>query len=173
MQSCAIIILMMIIEYLKENNISTLWPRVLFKKTKCICRYEDWEIESWHNIVYRSMMTNRIISHWSLSFFFATSNIKFFINRVIQWSHPACNTVMLCGCCICLGAAVALGVDGRWVQPQHFAGLCAARAWLLATGFSMAYGAMFTKVWRVHRHTTKPKPETKVLSHRHNHNNLF
>lgn len=70
---------------------------------------------------------------------------------------------MLCGCCICFGAAIALGVDGRWVQPQHFPGLCAARAWLLATGFSMAYGAMFTKVWRVHRHTTKPKPETKVM----------
>ncbi|XP_035429605.1 gamma-aminobutyric acid type B receptor subunit 1 isoform X2 [Spodoptera frugiperda] len=81
--------------------------------------------------------------------------------RVIQWSHPACNTVMLCGCCICLSAAIALGVDGRWVMPQHFSGLCAARAWLLATGFSMAYGAMFTKVWRVHRHTTKPKVETK------------
>ncbi|XP_063393215.1 gamma-aminobutyric acid type B receptor subunit 1 isoform X1 [Cydia fagiglandana] len=85
--------------------------------------------------------------------------------RVIQWSHPACNTVMLCGCCICLGAAVALGVDGRWVQPQHFPGLCAARAWLLATGFSMAYGAMFTKVWRVHRHTTKPKADTKKRMH--------
>ncbi|KAI8429731.1 hypothetical protein MSG28_000286 [Choristoneura fumiferana] len=85
--------------------------------------------------------------------------------RVIQWSHPACNTVMLCGCCICLGAAVALGVDGRWVQPHHFSALCSARAWLLATGFSMAYGAMFTKVWRVHRHTTKPKPDTKKRMH--------
>ncbi|KOB71155.1 GABA-B receptor type 1 [Operophtera brumata] len=52
---------------------------------------------------------------------------------------------MLCGCCICLAAAVALGVDGRWVQAAAFPGLCAARAWLLATGFSMAYGAMFTK----------------------------
>ncbi|KAG6447591.1 hypothetical protein O3G_MSEX005066 [Manduca sexta] len=85
--------------------------------------------------------------------------------RVIQWSHPACNTVMLCGCCVCLCAAIALGVDGRWVQPQHFSGLCAARAWLLATGFSMAYGAMFTKVWRVHRHTTKPKVDTKKRMH--------
>ncbi|XP_013144269.1 PREDICTED: gamma-aminobutyric acid type B receptor subunit 1 [Papilio polytes] len=85
--------------------------------------------------------------------------------RVIQWSHPACNTVMLCGCCVCLGAAVALGIDGRWVTPQHYTGLCAARAWLLAIGFSMAYGAMFTKVWRVHRHTTKPKTETKKRVH--------
>lgn len=75
---------------------------------------------------------------------------------------------MLCGCCICLGAAIALGVDGRWVQPQHFAGLCAARAWLLATGFSMAYGALFTKVWRVHRHTTKPKVDTKVRNKKYN-----
>lgn len=83
---------------------------------------------------------------------------------MILWSHPACNTVMLCGCCVCLAAAVALGVDGRWVQATAFPGLCAARAWLLATGFSMAYGAMFTKVWRVHRHTTKPKAEPKTAS---------
>ncbi|GBP61571.1 Gamma-aminobutyric acid type B receptor subunit 1 [Eumeta japonica] len=82
--------------------------------------------------------------------------------RVIQCSHPACNMVMLCGCCVCLCAAVALGVDGRWVAPAHFTGMCAARAWLLATGFSLAYGAMFTKVWRVHRHTTKPKIDSKL-----------
>lgn len=69
---------------------------------------------------------------------------------------------MLCGCCVCLSAAIALGLDGRWVLEQHFSGLCAARAWLLAIGFSMAYGALFTKVWRVHRHTTQPKAETKV-----------
>lgn len=101
-------------------------------------------------------------SHLHLLFFLLFQINWYFYNRVIQWSHPACNTVMLCGCCICFGAAIALGVDGRWVQPEHFAGVCAARAWLLATGFSMAYGAMFTKVWRVHRHTTKPKVESKV-----------
>ncbi|XP_041973799.1 gamma-aminobutyric acid type B receptor subunit 1 [Aricia agestis] len=92
-------------------------------------------------------------------------NIMHRHRRVIQWSHPACNTVMLCGCCVCFGSAIALGVDGRWVTPHHYPGLCAARAWLLATGFSMAYGAMFTKVWRVHRHTTKPKPDTKKRMH--------
>jgi gamma-aminobutyric acid type B receptor len=28
--------------------------------------------------------------------------------------------------------------------------ICAARAWLLMAGFSLAFGAMFSKTWRVH-----------------------
>uniref|UniRef100_A0A1A9UIR0 G-protein coupled receptors family 3 profile domain-containing protein n=1 Tax=Glossina austeni TaxID=7395 RepID=A0A1A9UIR0_GLOAU len=39
--------------------------------------------------------------------------------------------------------------------------ICQARAWLLSTGFTLAYGAMFSKVWRVHRFTTKAKTDPK------------
>lgn len=40
--------------------------------------------------------------------------------------------------------------------------ICQTRAWLLSTGFTLAYGAMFSKVWRVHRFTTKQKQDPKV-----------
>lgn len=33
---------------------------------------------------------------------------------------------------------------------------------MLSLGFTMAYGAMFSKVWRVHRFTTKTKTDPKV-----------
>lgn len=33
---------------------------------------------------------------------------------------------------------------------------------MLSVGFTMAYGAMFSKVWRVHRFTTKTKTDPKV-----------
>lgn len=42
--------------------------------------------------------------------------------------------------------------------------ICQARAWILSTGFTLAFGAMFSKVWRVHRFTTKTKTDPKVSS---------
>lgn len=43
--------------------------------------------------------------------------------------------------------------------------ICQARAWILSTGFTLAFGAMFSKVWRVHRFTTKAKTDPKVSWH--------
>ncbi|XP_039951553.1 gamma-aminobutyric acid type B receptor subunit 1 [Bactrocera tryoni] len=81
--------------------------------------------------------------------------------RVIQSSHPVCNTIMLFGVIICLASVILLGMDGRFVSPQEYPKICQARAWLLTTGFTLAYGAMFSKVWRVHRFTTKAKTDPK------------
>ncbi|KAH8249004.1 hypothetical protein KR032_005036 [Drosophila birchii] len=82
--------------------------------------------------------------------------------RVIQSSHPVCNTIMLFGVIICLISVILLGIDGRFVSPEEYPKICQARAWLLSTGFTLAYGAMFSKVWRVHRFTTKAKTDPKV-----------
>ncbi|XP_037960953.1 gamma-aminobutyric acid type B receptor subunit 1 [Teleopsis dalmanni] len=81
--------------------------------------------------------------------------------RVIQSSHPVCNTIMLFGVIICLASVILLGMDGRFVSPDEYPKICQARAWLLSTGFTLAYGAMFSKVWRVHRFTTKAKTDPK------------
>ncbi|GAB0089072.1 gamma-aminobutyric acid type B receptor subunit 1 [Sergentomyia squamirostris] len=81
--------------------------------------------------------------------------------RVIQSSHPVCNTIMLFGVITCLVSVILLGIDGRFVGPETYPQVCQARAWLLAAGFTLAYGAMFSKVWRVHRFTTKTKTDPK------------
>ncbi|XP_046398268.1 gamma-aminobutyric acid type B receptor subunit 1 isoform X3 [Ischnura elegans] len=82
--------------------------------------------------------------------------------RVIQLSQPACNTLMLVGVVLCLGSVFPLGLDGRFVEGEAYPTVCTARSWLLCTGFSLAYGAMFSKVWRVHRLTTKAKADPKA-----------
>ncbi|MCL4142934.1 UNVERIFIED_CONTAM: hypothetical protein GTU68_039480, partial [Idotea baltica] len=81
--------------------------------------------------------------------------------RLIQLSHPTCNNTCLVGIILCLLSIFLLGLDGRFVPEEHFALVCGARAWFLCLGFSLAYGAMFSKVWRVHRLTTKTKTESK------------
>ncbi|XP_025836019.1 gamma-aminobutyric acid type B receptor subunit 1 isoform X2 [Agrilus planipennis] len=82
--------------------------------------------------------------------------------RVIQSSHPICNTIMLLGVIVCLISVYLLGLDGRFVSPESYPKICQARAWLLTIGFTLGYGAMFSKVWRVHRLTTKVKSDPKV-----------
>jgi gamma-aminobutyric acid type B receptor len=69
---------------------------------------------------------------------------------------------MLLGVCTCLWSVFLLGLDGQFVSPHVYPVVCQARAWLLSIGFTLAYGAMFSKVWRVHRLTTKAKSEVKV-----------
>ncbi|XP_055601301.1 gamma-aminobutyric acid type B receptor subunit 1 [Uranotaenia lowii] len=81
--------------------------------------------------------------------------------RVIQSSHPVCNTIMLFGVIICLVSVILLGIDGQFVTAENYPKICQARSWILSMGFTMAYGAMFSKVWRVHRFTTKTKADLK------------
>lgn len=87
---------------------------------------------------------------------------SYFVYRVIQSSHPVCNTIMLVGVIICLSSVFLLGLDGQFVSPFIYPLVCQARVWLLSLGFTLAYGAMFSKVWRVHRLTTKAKTDTLV-----------
>lgn len=82
---------------------------------------------------------------------------------MIASSHPVCNTLMLLGVMTCLGAVVPLGLDGQFVSADAYPVVCQFRAWLLCIGFTLAYGAMFSKVWRVHRLHTKAKQDSKVI----------
>ncbi|KAL3277313.1 hypothetical protein HHI36_012664 [Cryptolaemus montrouzieri] len=59
-------------------------------------------------------------------------------------------------------AVFLLGLDGRFVSPITYPTVCQAKTWLLTIGFTLSFGAMFSKVWRVHRLTTKAKSDPKV-----------
>lgn len=69
---------------------------------------------------------------------------------------------MLVGVIICLSSVFLLGLDGQFISREEYPAICQARAWLLSIGFTLGYGAMFSKVWRVHRLTTKAKSDTVV-----------
>jgi gamma-aminobutyric acid type B receptor len=91
-------------------------------------------------------------------------NNKFNYRRIIQHSHPSCNNLILTGTILCLLATIPLGINTRWIPDGLFPTFCAAPKWLLHIGFSLGYGSMFTKIWRVHRIAThtKTKGEDKI-----------
>lgn len=89
-------------------------------------------------------------------------NFKYSHRRIIRDSHPSCNNLMLVGVMFCLLALVPGGLDGRFVSPSVFPVACHLGTWLLTTGFSLSYGAMFSKIWRVHRITRMSKEDGKT-----------
>ena len=48
------------------------------------------------------------------------ANIISSFTRVIQSSHPVCNTIMLFGVITCLISVILLGIDGRFVGSDTY-----------------------------------------------------
>lgn len=106
---------------------------------------------------------NKKLQTWLIwALLLITKIIQMVLLRLIQLSHPTCNNTCLVGIILCLGSIFLLGLDGQFVSENYFPIICCARAWVLCLGFSLAYGAMFSKVWLVHRLTTKAKTDSKV-----------
>merc|ERR1719412_449894 len=87
-------------------------------------------------------------------------NFRYGHRKIIQQSHPSCNNLMLVGIILCLLAIIPLGIDGRVVSPTLFPVACGMTSWLLTLGFTLGFGAMFSKIWRVHRLSTKNKADS-------------
>ena len=57
-----------------------------------------------------------------------------------------------------------VGLDGNFVSQSTFPVACGFGTWMLTLGFTLAYGAMFSKIWRVRRLSTKNKSDIKKVS---------
>ncbi|XP_077986305.1 gamma-aminobutyric acid type B receptor subunit 1-like isoform X2 [Glandiceps talaboti] len=96
-----------------------------------------------------------------------TFNIWFRKTRYIQLSHPTLNNIIVIGCIVCLSCVFLLGLDEKFVSSEIYPIICQLNAWVLCIGFDLAYGAMFSKVWRVHRLSTKEKASEAEDKKRH------
>ncbi|KAK0064730.1 gamma-aminobutyric acid type B receptor subunit 2, partial [Biomphalaria pfeifferi] len=69
----------------------------------------------------------------------------------IKLSSPILNNVAVIGCILVYLAVIIMGLDDRMLNEELFPIVCTVRAFLLAAGFSLAFGAMFAKTFRVHQ----------------------
>lgn len=107
-------------------------------------------------------MVKIFIFFFSLFFFFFNLCVFFYLVRYIKMSSPYLNNLIIIGCILTYTSVIFLGLDSSLTSVQTFPYICAARAWLLMAGFSLAFGAMFSKTWRVHSIFTDVKLNKKV-----------
>ncbi|KAL9979471.1 hypothetical protein ACROYT_G017142 [Oculina patagonica] len=101
-----------------------------------------------------------------ISLFFLWFNIAKRNVRFIKMSSPNLNNSVLLGCTLSYISVFLFGLDGGFISSGYEM-ICASRAWTLSLGFSLAYGAMFSKTWRVHLIFTNKKLKRKVIKDRH------
>ncbi|KAG5867556.1 Gamma-aminobutyric acid type B receptor subunit 2, partial [Gonioctena quinquepunctata] len=94
---------------------------------------------------------------------FLAFNIKHRNQRYIKMSSPQLNNLIIIGCMLTYTSIIFLGLDSGLSSIQAFPYICTARAWTLMAGFSLAFGAMFSKTWRVHSIFTDVKLNKKVI----------
>ncbi|EDV21426.1 uncharacterized protein TRIADDRAFT_30267 [Trichoplax adhaerens] len=72
-------------------------------------------------------------------------------NRFIKMSSPNLNYCILNGCIMCYLSVVFLGLDGRFIPAIQRQYMCTIQIWFLSLGFTIAFGAVTVKTWRIYR----------------------
>ncbi|CAG0920005.1 unnamed protein product, partial [Notodromas monacha] len=95
--------------------------------------------------------------------YFLGINIKHRNQRFIKMSSPHLNNLIILGCILTYSSVIFLGLDSQLTSIDSFPYICAARTWILMAGFTLAFGSMFSKTWRVHTIFTDIKLNKKVI----------
>ncbi|XP_075256427.1 gamma-aminobutyric acid type B receptor subunit 2-like isoform X3 [Convolutriloba macropyga] len=102
-----------------------------------------------------------------LSLGFLVFNVRNRHIRFIKMSSPNLNNVIIGGCLLSYASVFFLGFDSNMAQNvlhlNNYHAVCSIRAWFLTSAFTLSYGSMFSKTWRVHQIFTNVKMKKKVI----------
>ncbi|EDV22612.1 uncharacterized protein TRIADDRAFT_28568, partial [Trichoplax adhaerens] len=71
-------------------------------------------------------------------------------DRLIKMSSPKINIVMLLGSILCYISVLFFGLDSKAVGIRSMPIFCHSAAWTICLGFTLGFGALFWKTWRVY-----------------------
>ncbi|XP_014667669.1 PREDICTED: LOW QUALITY PROTEIN: gamma-aminobutyric acid type B receptor subunit 2-like [Priapulus caudatus] len=80
-----------------------------------------------------------------LAFAFLIFNIKYRNQRYIKMSSPNLNNLILLGALLSYVSIIFSGLDSGLASQKAYSVLCQLNTWCLSLGFSLAFGAMFSK----------------------------
>ncbi|XP_055335361.1 gamma-aminobutyric acid type B receptor subunit 2-like [Paramacrobiotus metropolitanus] len=87
-----------------------------------------------------------------LALSFLCFNILFHSQKFIKLSSPKLNNTTALGCCLVYASVISLGIDyGVTGESSIMKSICQVRIFLFSTGFSVAFGSLFLKTFRVHQ----------------------
>ncbi|KAJ7363713.1 hypothetical protein OS493_009876 [Desmophyllum pertusum] len=99
----------------------------------------------------------------SLCFGFLYFNVVNRKERCIKMSSPNINNAIIVGCILAYISVILFSVDGERLTSF----ICKAKVFTLDIGFTIAFGSLFSKTWRVHRITRKIRVRRRVIKDIH------
>nr|XP_054774082.1 gamma-aminobutyric acid type B receptor subunit 2-like [Lytechinus pictus] len=98
-----------------------------------------------------------------LAISFLVFNVAYRNIRVIKMSSPRMNNLIVIGIIIAYLSAVLFGLDYDGMSDVTRKYICTARLWTITIAFTLAFGGMFTKMWRVYTIIVYKKTQRKVI----------
>jgi hypothetical protein len=83
--------------------------------------------------------------------------------RVITVMQPIFLVSICLGVAILGSAMIPLGIDDGLVSAHGVDIACMSTPWLLSTGFSLAFSALFSKLWRINRLFNRPSGVLRIV----------
>ena len=82
----------------------------------------------------------------------------------MKLGSPYVNILIIAGAVVYYIMVILFGVDENVASYSTVDGLCHAKIWLATVGFSLLYGTIFAKTWRVYYIFSHTKPNAKFVS---------
>ncbi|KAK3723819.1 hypothetical protein QZH41_019497, partial [Actinostola sp. cb2023] len=117
---------------------------------KPICKSEEIHIHHYIELGIFYFMSSFCIVGIIMAAVFLVFNVKYSGVRYIKMSSPRLNNIILTGCILIYASGIIAGIDGQFVSEKVQGQICQIQAWMVSAGFTLAFGALFSKTWRVH-----------------------
>ncbi|XP_052249132.1 gamma-aminobutyric acid type B receptor subunit 2-like [Dreissena polymorpha] len=99
---------------------------------------------------------------------FLAFNIIYRTNWAVKMSSPNMNNVIICGCLFMYIEVYVSSFDYLHVLNDSIgSAMCMSKVWLLSVGFTLLFGGMFCKTYRVHYLFREHRARKKPLKDRH------
>ncbi|XP_022093142.1 gamma-aminobutyric acid type B receptor subunit 1-like [Acanthaster planci] len=96
---------------------------------------------------------------------FLIVNLIYRAERVIKMSCPNVNNVIAVGCFMCYVDVIVAGLNQNVVSQWVSNAACLAQVWILPISFSLAFGGLFAKTWRVHVIFRNKTKRTRIVDY--------
>ncbi|XP_033634270.1 gamma-aminobutyric acid type B receptor subunit 2-like [Asterias rubens] len=102
-----------------------------------------------------------------LDFAFIGFNIIKRKHKQIKMSSPRVNNIIAMGFMLAYLCVVLIGIDRSMVGEGALLHVCRMRSWLFVIAFTLSFGGMFTKMWRIYSIVIANKTKRKVIKDRY------
>ena len=88
----------------------------------------------------------------------------YYVHRKVKLSSPYVNVMMIAGAIVLYLTVILFGVDENVASFPAVDGLCYTKIWLCVIGFSLLFGTIFAKAWKIYYIFNHSRPNKKVVS---------
>ena len=97
----------------------------------------------------------------------AAINCHYRKHKIIKASSPYINLLIISGCFMGFASVILISIENidthLHVAPRAYLFLCNARPWFLSLGYTLAFGALFAKTWRIYHIFKNPWKKNRPL----------